>query len=64
MQMHVNNKQIIATARPLAHISLVWTQPPLFDGGSIVERWVTAHGVAFEKHIDGYGRVTWYQVVR
>jgi hypothetical protein len=48
-------------AQPKAKLHLLETQPPLIEGGVIVERYTTRHGVVFERHSIPGGPVQWYK---
>lgn len=39
------------------------TQRPLLPEGVTVERYSSARGVIFEKHVTASGRATWYKVM-
>jgi hypothetical protein len=48
-------------AAPRSRVTLFETQPALLEGGVIVERYTTKHGVVFEKHYIPGGPVQWYK---
>jgi hypothetical protein len=58
------SEQLQVCAPPQADLRLFETQKPLLPDGVTVERYTTARGFVFEKHIAPSGVVHWFRVVK
>lgn len=56
--------RLIPVPRPRAAVQLFETQLPLTENGIVIERYTTARGTVFERHVLALGVEHWYRAVK